>query len=93
MCGRASERSLAFVESHVSDQAGVRWAGALQDGTMQGLAALRMLLASGINRGSPEALEHAAEEALRQIDDELGDLRALVSEMKRHNQPGPAPGA
>jgi hypothetical protein len=53
---------------------------------MQGLAALRMLLASGINRGSPEALEHAAEAAVRQIDDELGDLRALVTEMKRHSE-------
>ena len=65
----------------VSEQAGEKWAGTLQDGTLQGLAALRMLLVSGLNR-SPEALERAATEAVRQIDGEIGDLRALIAEMR-----------
>jgi signal transduction histidine kinase len=66
----------------VSERAGEKWADTLQDGTMQGLAALRMLLASGISR-SPEALERAATEAVRQLDDEIGDLRVLIAEMRR----------
>jgi hypothetical protein len=54
----------------ISEETGVKWAGELQDGTMQGLAALRMLL------------EHAAGEAIRQLEEEIGDLRALIAEMR-----------
>jgi signal transduction histidine kinase len=73
----------------VSEDLGVKWAGELQDGTMQGLAALRMLLASAINDNSREALEGAADQAIRQLEDEIGELRALIGEMRgqeRHPQ-------
>ena len=61
---------------------GAEWAETLTDGTMQGLVALRLLLASGINQGSHQTLTRVAESALAQIDEELGDLKALVAEMR-----------
>lgn len=62
--------------------AGARWAESLQDGTMQGLTALRLLLESGLNRGSSQALERAAHDAVRQVDEEMAALRALTAEMR-----------
>jgi signal transduction histidine kinase len=70
----------------VSEDLGFKWAGELQDGTMQSLAALRMVLSSAINDKSREALEGAAEQALRQLEDEIGDLRALIAEMRGHER-------
>jgi hypothetical protein len=46
------------------------------------MAALRLLLAAGLNQGSNEALEGAVREALHQLDEEIGDLRALIAEMR-----------
>lgn len=66
----------------ISEETGVKWAGDLQDGTMQGLAALRMLLTSAINEDSRDALERAASEVIRQLEVEIGDLRALIAEMR-----------
>jgi signal transduction histidine kinase len=63
-------------------QTSVKWAGELQDGTMQGLAALRMLLASAINQRSHEALERAASEAISQLEDEIVELREMIAEMR-----------
>jgi len=57
---------------------------------MQGLAALRFLLAAGINQDSPEALRRAATEAIELLDGEIGDLRALIAEM-RGNQTSTSP--
>lgn len=58
------------------------WAAAIQDGTLQGLVAARTLLAAGMSRGSAEDLVRAAEGAVRQIDLEIGALRALVAEVE-----------
>ena len=77
--GRAYPRR---VTPQVSEQVGAKWAGELQDGTMQGLAAMRMLLSSAINDHSREALERAAGEAVQQLEDEIGELRALIAEMR-----------
>jgi signal transduction histidine kinase len=59
-----------------------RWARELHDETLQGLAALRMLLASGLRGGSPQALEHAVTEATLQLDTEIQNLRALIAELR-----------
>jgi signal transduction histidine kinase len=67
---------------HFSDREDLRWAAALQDGPMQGLVALRLLLDSGLNDGSREALERIARTAVSQIDSEIADLRALIAEMR-----------
>ncbi len=58
-----------------------RWARELHDETLQGLGALRVLLASGL-RGSSEALEGAVREATSQLDSEIQNLRALIAELR-----------
>jgi signal transduction histidine kinase len=58
-----------------------RWARELHDETLQGLGALRVLLASGL-RGSSEALEDAVREATSQLDSEIQSLRALIAELR-----------
>jgi hypothetical protein len=70
------------VASRVKDDLpAAQWAAAIQDGTLQGLVAARTLLAAGMRRGSAEELERAAEGAVRQIDVEIGALRALIAEV------------
>jgi signal transduction histidine kinase len=59
-----------------------RWARELHDETLQGLGALRVLLASGRRGGSPEALEIAVSEATSQLDTEIQNLRALIAELR-----------
>ena len=70
------------VTSQLSEQRGTDWAESLQDGTLQGLVALRMLLRSGINQGSHRALDAAAKETVGQLDREIRDLRGLIAEMR-----------
>ena len=62
------------------DLPAANWAAVLQDGTLQGLVAARTLLTAGMRRGSAEALEAAAADAVRQIDDEIVALRGLLAE-------------
>jgi signal transduction histidine kinase len=57
------------------------WARELHDETLQGLAALRVLLGAGL-RGGAESLESAASRALGQIDAEISGLRALISDLR-----------
>ncbi len=64
-----------------TDQA-ERWADDLQDGTLQGLAAMRVVLKAARQDGSPQSLERAAEVCLDQIDAEIGTLRTSISEMR-----------
>ena len=59
-----------------------RWARELHDETLQGLGALRVLLASGLRGGSPEMLEGAARQATAQLDSEIQNLRALIAELR-----------
>jgi signal transduction histidine kinase len=59
-----------------------RWARELHDETLQGLAALRVLLSSALRRGDPELNHRAMAEAIAQIEREIGNLRALISELR-----------
>ena len=56
------------------------WAAVLQEGTLQGRVAARTRLTAGMGMDSAEALEAAAAEAVRQIDDEIAVLRGLLAE-------------
>jgi signal transduction histidine kinase len=60
-----------------------RWARELHDETLQGLGALRVLLSSTRRRGSgAEDLGEAIDQAVDQLDDEIANLRALITELR-----------
>jgi signal transduction histidine kinase len=59
-----------------------RWARELHDETLQGLGVLRILLTSGLQGGSPEALEGAVNETISQLGSEIQNLRALIAELR-----------
>jgi len=75
---RAARRVIVVASRVREDLAAADWAAVLQDETLQGLAAARTLLAAGMRQGSQEALERAASDAVRQIDDEIVVLRGLL---------------
>jgi signal transduction histidine kinase len=58
------------------------WARELHDETLQGLGALRVLLASALRRGSPETLSRAVREAVDELAEEIDKLRALITELR-----------
>ena len=57
-----------------------RWARELHDETLQGLGALQVLLASGLNREGGAA--DAAREAIEQIGEEIEKLQGLITELR-----------
>lgn len=59
-----------------------RWARELHDETLQGLAGLRVLLASALRRGDVEHLETSVRQAVDQIEMEIAGLRALITELR-----------
>ena len=59
-----------------------RWARELHDETLQGLAMLRVTLSAARQRGELDFYEDAANAALEQIDTEIANLRALVTELR-----------
>jgi signal transduction histidine kinase len=64
-----------------AEQERTRWARELHDETLQGLAALRVLLQSGLKVGG-SALEEAARTAAEQVTSEIANLRALITELR-----------
>ena len=59
-----------------------RWARELHDETLQGLAALRMLVAAALRRGDPEQYEQTMHTAIEQIEREIDNLRAIITELR-----------
>jgi PAS domain S-box-containing protein len=59
-----------------------RWARELHDETMQGLAALHVLLSSPSGGASPEAMAERIRVAQEQIENEMEKLRGLISELR-----------
>ena len=59
-----------------------RWARELHDETLQGLAGLHMLLASGARGGAEEALRDCVAQAQQHIAEEMEKLRGLISELR-----------
>jgi PAS domain S-box-containing protein len=66
----------------VAEAERARWARELHDETLQGLAGLHMLLASGTRAGSPESLHERVVQAQEHIADEMEKLRGLISELR-----------
>jgi signal transduction histidine kinase len=65
-----------------SEQERRHWARELHDETLQGLGALRVLLASALRRGSPQGLSRAVSEAVDELAAEIDKLRALITELR-----------
>ena len=59
-----------------------RWARELHDETLQGLGALRVLLSSALRRDDPGLNVRAMSDAIEQIEREIANLRALITELR-----------
>jgi signal transduction histidine kinase len=59
-----------------------RWARELHDETLQGLGALRLLLAAARRRGDPHQTELVVEEAIEHIEQEIDNLHAIISDLR-----------
>jgi signal transduction histidine kinase len=59
-----------------------RWARELHDETLQGLGALRLLLASARRRGDAKQTEVAIGQAIEQIEQEIENLHAIISDLR-----------
>jgi len=78
---RATQRALhRSIEASENERA--RWARELHDATLQDLGALRVLLTTARNSGSPEAVAAAVEEAVERLGEMSGELRNLISDLR-----------
>lgn len=57
-----------------------QWARELHDATLQGLAAVRLMLATG--RRDSEKIESAVDRSIEQIDHEIASLRDLITDLR-----------
>ena len=76
----AEERFQNTIDS--AEQQRSRWARELHDETLQGLAVLRMRLASALREESPAELHRTGQAAVEQIDEEIVKLRRLITELR-----------
>ncbi|HWY90096.1 MAG TPA: GAF domain-containing sensor histidine kinase [Solirubrobacteraceae bacterium] len=58
------------------------WARELHDETLQGLGGLRVLLSSVLRRNDPARAQEAMREAVEHIEQEIGNLRAIITELR-----------
>jgi signal transduction histidine kinase len=59
-----------------------RWGRELHDETLQALGGLRVLLASVLQRGSPEDNASAMRQAIEEIETAIGNLRAIITDLR-----------
>jgi signal transduction histidine kinase len=76
----ADDRLRESIETSERERA--RWSRELHDQTLQGLGALRVLLASALRGSSGPGLERAISEAVAQLGDEIDNLRGLITELR-----------
>jgi PAS domain S-box-containing protein len=74
---RAARERLQAAESERA-----RWARELHDETLQGLAALHVLLSSGVRSSTVEQMGEHIREAQEQIEHEMEKLRGLISDLR-----------
>jgi signal transduction histidine kinase len=67
----------------IADAERRRWARELHDETLQGLGALRLMVARTVRRDEGDAaIEADVDEALNAIDSEIQNLRAIISDLR-----------
>jgi signal transduction histidine kinase len=59
-----------------------RWARELHDETLQGLGALRVALSAARRAGDPTAWRAALDDALGELDTEIGNLRSIIADVR-----------
>lgn len=59
-----------------------RWARELHDETLQGLGALRLLLAAARRRGDARQTELTVDDAIEHIEQEIENLHAIISDLR-----------
>jgi signal transduction histidine kinase len=59
-----------------------RWAQELHDETLQALGGLRVLLSSARRTGDSDLLGRATDQALEQIEQEITNLRSIITELR-----------
>jgi signal transduction histidine kinase len=59
-----------------------RWARELHDETLQGLAALRVLLSAALRSDDPDESRRATRAAIEHVEREIANLRALITELR-----------
>ena len=74
----ATERLRLAIEA--AEQERRQWARELHDATLQGLAAVRLMLATG--RRDPERIRGAVDRSIEQIDHEIASLRDLITDLR-----------
>lgn len=75
----ATERLRFAMEA--AEQERLQWARELHDESLQGLAAIRLILAAA-RRGPSERLAAAVDRSIDQIDTEIASMRALISDLR-----------
>ncbi|MGZ8717150.1 MAG: GAF domain-containing protein [Gaiellaceae bacterium] len=79
--GKSVEEQRLRQSIEASEQERRRWARELHDETLQSLAGLRVLLASGL-RGDEAELRSAVGQAIENVGSEVANLRALIVELR-----------
>ena len=65
-----------------AEQERARWARELHDETLQSLAALRLGLAAQLSTADPGPMTDAVREAVTQLQEEIGALRSLITDLR-----------
>ena len=76
----ARERLVQRLEAAEAERG--RWARELHDETLEGLASVRVMLATAGRGGRSEEMAAAITEALDQLETEISNLRALITDLR-----------